>query len=57
METETRTLKQRALDMAIERLGPTAGPLELANLSMKIFQLMIPKPMWAGIKEDRKTEW
>jgi len=29
METETRTLKQRALDMAVERLGPTAGPLEL----------------------------
>jgi len=53
---EQKTLKQQAYDMAVERLGPP-GRLEIANLTMKIFRLMIPKPLWAGIKEDRKTEW
>jgi len=53
---EQKTLKQQAYDMAVERLGPP-GRLEIANLTMKIFRLMSPKPLWAGIKEDRKTEW
>ena len=57
MEAEQKTLKEQAYDMAVERLGPTPGRLEISNLTMKIFRLMSPKPLWAGIKEDRKTEW